>query len=178
VSLSTTYWPICWPSPELVTLTVRTGESWLDLPVRPPGDADAVLREFDPVASGPGTPVIHHPAPDPVPRAVRRELLSGRITVDFPRWTYKTEMPDIGQTVTSSGYARFHIVDGDPLSAVSECGYEVTIARKDAVMGHRSTGSLSCDATHFIVRTRLAITENGVEIFARDWDERIVRDMV
>ncbi len=35
VSLSTTYWPICWPSPELATLTVQMGETWLDLPVRP-----------------------------------------------------------------------------------------------------------------------------------------------
>ncbi len=178
VALSTTYWPILWPSPELATLSVHTGESWLDLPVRPPDPADADLRAFAAPASGPGTPVIHHPAPDPVPRALRHDLISGRISVDFPRWTYRTEMPDIGQTVTSSGYARFHIVEGDPLSAVCDCGYEVTIQRKDAVVGHRSTGSLSCDATHFIVRTHLGITENGKEIFARDWDERIARDMV
>ena len=87
-------------------------------------------------------------------------------------------MTDIGQTVSSSGYARFHITEGDPLSAVSECGYEVTIERKDATVGHRSSGSLSCDATHFVVKTRLQITENGKEIHARQWEERIARDLV
>jgi uncharacterized protein len=178
VALSTTYWPICWPSPELATLTVSLGESWLELPVRPPRSEDADLRPFDLPESGPETPVIHHPAPDPTPRRVTRDLLSGRMQVDFPRWTYRTELVDIGQTMTSSGYARFHVVDGDPLSAVSECGYEVTIARKDAVVGHHSTGSLACDATHFIVKTALRVTENGETIFAREWDERIPRDMV
>ncbi len=36
VSLSTTYWPIAWPSPDLATLTVTLGTSHLTLPVRPP----------------------------------------------------------------------------------------------------------------------------------------------
>ena len=35
VSISTTYWPIAWPSPELATLTVHLGDSVLSLPVRP-----------------------------------------------------------------------------------------------------------------------------------------------
>jgi uncharacterized protein len=48
VSLSTTYWPICWPSPDLATLILHTGDTWLDLPVRPKNHADATLRAFDP----------------------------------------------------------------------------------------------------------------------------------
>ena len=32
---STTYWPMVWPSPEPVTVTVHAGSSTLDLPVRP-----------------------------------------------------------------------------------------------------------------------------------------------
>ena len=34
VSISTTYWPLMWPAPEPVTLTVYTGKSALHLPVR------------------------------------------------------------------------------------------------------------------------------------------------
>ena len=178
VSLSTTYWPICWPSPDLATLTLMTGETWLDLPIRPENPADANLRAFDPPASGPKTPEIDLPIPDSSRRTVHRDLLSGRMSVNFPRWTYATEMPDIGQTVTSSGYARFHITDGDPLSATSECGYSVVIKRKDTTVGHRSEGTLTCDATHFRVTTHLTVTENGEPVFERHWDERIARDLV
>ena len=46
VSISTTYWPLCWPSPEIVTLTLFAGASSIDLPVRPPRDEDAGLAEL------------------------------------------------------------------------------------------------------------------------------------
>ncbi|MGZ9811386.1 CocE/NonD family hydrolase [Pseudoroseicyclus sp. H15] len=178
VSLSTTYWPICWPSPELATLSVVTGDSWLDLPVRPPSEADATLREFDPPEMAEDTPAISHPAEPTVRRSVRRDLMTGETIVDFPRWTYSTEMPDIGQTVTSDAFARYIITDGDPLSAVTETECNVEIRREDTTCGHHSTGRLSCDATHFRVEMRLAVTENGDVLFERQWDERIPRDHV
>ena len=34
VAISTAYWPLAWPPPEPVTLTVFTGASTLELPVR------------------------------------------------------------------------------------------------------------------------------------------------
>ncbi|NDV00199.1 CocE/NonD family hydrolase [Pseudoroseicyclus tamaricis] len=178
VSLSTTYWPICWPSPELATLSVETGASWLDLPVRPPVAADAALREFDPPEMAELTPSISHPAEPTVRRTVHRDLLSGEMVVDFPRWTYATEMPDIGQTVTSDAFARYRVTDGDPLSAVTETECNVEIARHDTTCAHHSTGRLSCDATHFRVEVSLRVTENGEKVFERHWDERIPRDHV
>jgi len=39
--------------------------------------------------------------------------------VDFPRWTYRKEMPVIRQIHTSGGSAVYEITDGDPLSAFS-----------------------------------------------------------
>ena len=47
LAISTAYWPIVWPSPELVTLTVAAGVSSLELPVRPPRSEDAGLRPFE-----------------------------------------------------------------------------------------------------------------------------------
>ncbi|MCW3783433.1 CocE/NonD family hydrolase [Defluviimonas salinarum] len=178
VSLSTTYWPICWPSPELATLTVRTGETWLDLPVRPTDPADAALRSFAQPEMAAPTPSVDLNAGSAARRSVTRDLLSGEMVVDFPRWTYAREMPDIGQTVTSDAFARYRIADGDPLSASCETGANVVIQRKDGAFGHHSTGRLTCDATHFRVETSLRITENGATLFERQWDERIPRDHV
>ncbi|MCY1157420.1 MAG: peptidase [Citricoccus sp.] len=46
LSVSTSYWPLAWPSPEAATVTLTTGSSQLLLPVRPPRDEDAQLRAF------------------------------------------------------------------------------------------------------------------------------------
>lgn len=178
VSLSTTYWPIAWPSPELATLSIAMGESWLELPVRPENPNDAGLRAFDPPVSAPGAPVTHHPMEAKHRRTITRDLLSGLMTVDFPRWTYSSEMHDIGQTHNSTGFVRYEITDGDPLSARMTTDNQVEIKRPDTTIGHHSWGSLSCDATHFIVTMDIALTENGTEVFSRSWHERIPRDMV
>ncbi|MCB2135505.1 MAG: CocE/NonD family hydrolase [Rhodobacteraceae bacterium] len=178
VSLSTTYFPIAWPSPELATLTLACGKCWLDLPVRPENPADADLRAFDPPVSAPPAPAIKHPVPEGHPRRVTRDLLSGRMAVDFPRWTYETEMTDIAQTHRCEGFVRHEVIDGDPLSASMSTEYKIEIRRPDAVITHHSWGSMACDATNFIIKMNIVLTEDGKEVFARHWHERIPRDMV
>lgn len=178
VSISTTYWPVAWPSPELATVTVFCGETALNLPVRPPNPDDPKLRAFDPPEMAPLPPVTRHPVEQTHPRRVMRDLLSGRMTVDFPRWTYSKHMHDIGQTQRSSAFARYEITDGDPLSATLITEYDVEMVRPDATISHRSTGRLTCNATHFIIEMDLRIGENGETVFERHWHENIARDMV
>ncbi len=175
VSISTTYWPVAWPSPELATMTLQCGKSWLELPVRPAREGDDSLRTFEPAEGAETTPHRYLPVSEH-PRRITRDLLSGRMTVDFGRWTEKKEMPDIGQTWTSRGLVRHEIVNGDPLSARTVTDYHVEVARADTVIEHHSVGTLSCDATHFRVEMDLLIRERGQEVFRRRWDERIERD--
>jgi uncharacterized protein len=178
VALSTTYWPIAWPSPELATLTITCGESLLTLPVRPPRKEDASLRSFDEPEAAAQTPCILHEIEPGTVRRVTRDLLSGKMIVDFPRWTYKKEMQDIGQIQTSKAVVRYEIMDGNPLSANCITDYFVEMQRKDATITHHSTGRLTCDAAHFIVDMTLEVGENGTRIFKREWHERIPRDHV
>lgn len=179
VSISTAYWPIAWPSPELATVTVHKGVSALVLPIRPPRPEDATLRPF-PRAEQADSDPQHDLAIDPslpvIRRSIHRDLLTGESVVDFPRWTYATEMPAIGQTHRGTGLVRYRITDGDPLSATCETRYSVEITRADSTIRHESEGSLTCDATDFIINMCLRITENGTEVFFREWKERIARD--
>ena len=46
LAVSTCYWPIAWPAPPAVTVSLFTGNSFVDLPVRPPDPSDAALRRF------------------------------------------------------------------------------------------------------------------------------------
>ncbi len=178
VSISTTYWPIAWPSPELATLTVHTGESRLELPVRPPRKEDEAMRVFDPPEAAPQTPYISHDLENTLTRRVTRELLTGKMTVDFPRWTFRKDMRDIGVVCTSTALARYEITDGDPSSATLSTDYMVELARPDTTIRHHSTGRLTCDHAHFIVEMSLDVSENGTSVFKRQWHERIARDMV
>ena len=162
----------------LATLTVALGRSHLTLPVRPPRPEDASLRPFGPPESAPQTPAIWHKAAEKLPRRVTRDLLTGRMTVDFPRWTYALEMPDIATTTTSKGYARFEITDGDPLSAETTCEYHVTLNRPEVEAGHHSHTRMTCDASHFHLETALQVTENGTEIFQRTWTRSFPRDFI
>ena len=70
---------------------------------------------------------------------VRRDLLSGRMVVDFPRWTGVTEMPDIATTFRSEGLSRYEITDGDPLSAVTTTRFRIRIERPGTSAEHQIT---------------------------------------
>ncbi len=76
LALGTSYWPVLWPDPEPVTLTVRTGASRLVLPVRPQDPRDGALRAFAPPESGAATPItVLEPAV--VRRKLKRDGLTG-----------------------------------------------------------------------------------------------------
>ncbi len=178
VSLSTTYFPIAWPSPELATLTVHLGHSGLILPIRPPRAADADLPAFGPARSAPQTPHMYHTVEDAPLRRVAHDMLTGKMTVDFPRWTYAKTMPDIGQTQSSKGFVRHEVIDGDPTSAAMITDYQVTMQFPDVTIHHHSTGRMSCSATHFRVQMQVVLRQGDEVVFERAWDEEIARDMV
>jgi len=178
VSISTVYWPIAWPSPELATVTVFGGRTSLRLPVRRPNPADAQLPEFGAPEEAEDTPVRKLDAAPLCRRTVSRDLLTGKITVYFPRWTSHTELSDIGQTVDAQGLCRYTIVEGDPLSSTIETDYRVSLKRRDTAVTHHSIGRMTCDATHFRVEVTLDIYEKDKKIFTRNWDQRIKRDFM
>ncbi|MFM7446247.1 MAG: hypothetical protein ACKO2N_20525, partial [Tabrizicola sp.] len=152
------------------------GATHLILPVRLPKAEDADLRPFDPPEMAPQSPAIHHPVAPAHPRRVMRDLLSGRITVDFPRWCYDVEYPDIGIRQASDGHARYLITEGDPLSAAMETAYRVVQTRADGVFTHESRSRMSCDEKSFHVWAETVIRENGDEIARKEWSEVIPRD--
>ena len=176
LSLSSTYWPIAWPSPELATLAIDLGNTSLVLSTRPPRPEDAALRAFDPPEMAAECAVVDHPVSATHPRRVTRDLLSGQITVDFPRWCYDHEYPDIGIRQASEGHARYQITDGDPLSAAMETTYRVVQTRADGVFTHKSRSRMTCDERSFHFQAETVILEDGQEIARREWVEDIPRD--
>ncbi|WP_428483192.1 CocE/NonD family hydrolase [Rhodopila sp.] len=151
VALSTTYWPIIWPSPEAATVTVHGG--MLDLPVRPPDVVDNLLPPL--------------PEPETAPAEPTTLLRPGVTRIDR-----------IGLELGGEGSFKFHIEADDPLSAVAEMRQVQTIAREAWRTRIETSTRLSCTRDTFVLRATMQAWEADVEVCCRSWDYSIPRDLV
>jgi len=150
LALSTTYWPIMWPAPEIATVTVFGGT--LDLPVRPPNPADARLSSL---------PEPETAAPEPT-------------TVLRPR---VVRIDRIGLELGTEGSFAFQIEEDDPLTAVAEMRQMQTISRGEWRTRIETQIRLSCTRAAFVLRATLRAWDGDVEICHREWDHDVPRDL-
>jgi putative CocE/NonD family hydrolase len=148
LALSTTYWPMIWPSPETASLTLFGGS--LELPVRPRRSRDA-LREF--------------PAPETAPPENITRPRPGVERIDR-----------LGLELGSEGTSICHIDDGDPLSASADLHRIDRIARDAWKIAIETRLRLSCTRESFLLRASLRAREGGTEVCHRTWDLSIPRD--
>jgi putative CocE/NonD family hydrolase len=156
VAVSPTYWPVAWPSPEIVTLSVSLGSSsHLDLPVRPPSELDAGLPPFaEPEHAAPLA------ATDQSTRSRRivRELATGEWRCELDK-AERTTVHASGVEFGERGSERTTIIEGDPLSARVDCAYRHEIQRGEWRVASETRTSLSATATAFVVETGLKVFE-------------------
>ena len=150
LALSTTYWPMIWPSPEKATVTIFGGT--FDLPVRQPGSG-ATLPPFD----GPETA-----APEP-----STTIRPGVVRLDR-----------IGLELGTEGKFKADIEEDDPLSAVVEMQRAETISRGAWKVRIETTMRLSCTHDAFVLRASMRAWEGAAEVCHREWDHTIPRDLV
>ena len=178
LSLSPCYWPLAWPSPQPVTLTVSHGpETALVLPERPLDADDGSMRAPDPApAHAAADPVEHLHEGSGGGRTITRVLAAGRTDLVFD-WDCGglSRMPN-GMLYEDTSVATYSICDDDPLSARVEVVTTILSGRGDWRVGGISTGVMTCTADEFVVVSRLEIDEDGGRIFEREWTHRFPRD--
>jgi putative CocE/NonD family hydrolase len=149
VALSTTYWPMIWPSPQAATVTVFGGT--LDLPQRPPNAADALLLPFgQPETAAPDQPTTIRP---------------GLVRIDR-----------LGLELGSEGRFKYQLEGDDPLAATVEMRQTQTISRNDWRTRIETRMRMSCTANDFILSATLEAWEGDLQVCDRNWDYRIPRD--
>jgi hypothetical protein len=148
VALSTSYWPMIWPSPEEATVTVFGGT--LDLPVRTPTVADALLAPL---------PSPETAAPEPT-TAVRQSV----VRVDR-----------LGLELGTESDFTSHISEDDPHSAVAEMRQSQTIARGEWRILIETQIRMSCTQDAFLLRATMRACEGDAEVCRREWDYSIPR---
>ncbi len=183
IAVSAAYWPIAWPSPAPVTLSVFTGASHVELPVRPPRAEDAALRPFGEPACAP-PPEVTEIAPPRFARTVERDAATGETvcTVLAEGGGFgsagESRLDEIDLVVGHTIVRRYRIDDDEPLSARAEVEQTATLARGAWRVRVETRATLSATATHFELHARLDAFENDRLVGTRRWDRRIARDGV
>lgn len=181
LALSTTYWPIVWPSPEAAVLRLSLANCALELPERPPRAEDAALRGFAAPEGGP-TVESEDLHPGGMQHVVERdpanlEIVSTTwIDVDESGQPALTRIPDIDLDVGHGIVERFRIRDDDPLSAVAEIEHETVRRRRDWEIRIATCMRLRATRDSFHLEAAIDAFENGTRVFTRRWDSHIPRD--
>ncbi len=149
LALSTSYWPMVWPSPEQATVTVHWGT--LDLPARTAGGET--------------------PTPMPLPESAPAEPVSR------PRpGVVRLDRLDI-ETATQWDF-RLDVDTNDPLTAVAEMRKVQTVARGDWSTKVEAAMRMTCTREDFEVTASIRAYDGDKEVCQRDWDVTIPRNLI
>ncbi|MBV8497475.1 MAG: CocE/NonD family hydrolase, partial [Gammaproteobacteria bacterium] len=180
LAIASAYWPLVWPAPYAATLSVRTGESALELPVR--GEDPGPSVSFAPPVHGPRTPMTTL-----APGTVRRFTMQDHVTGES---TYVTE--GIGG-VFGEGVLRFDEVDVElahslkrelqvkddaPLSARYVLTQSYEMGRKGWRTRIDTRAEMHSDRDTFYIRATLTAKLEGELVAEREWDVAVPRDLV
>jgi predicted acyl esterase len=176
VAVSPTYWPMVWPSPERVVLSVFGGA--LRLPVRPPRSEDERLPPFEPPAAAP--PLVYEVLrPMTIERETSRDLARGLSEL---RWTIDygglRRIARSGVEFEVHGPNTLTILEGDPLSAFVRCERIDRFARGEWETRVETVSTMSADRESFHVTNALDAYEGDVRVFAKTWTLTVPRDHV
>ncbi|WP_129841906.1 CocE/NonD family hydrolase [Streptomyces sp. RFCAC02] len=179
LSLSTSYWPLAWPPPEPVLLTVHGGGTGcLTLPVRPTGEPDDVAdRPF-------GEPEGCEPLPTTLLTPgeqrwqVSRDLVDYRSTLEIVKDRGVERFEDHGMEVHRRAWERYDSVADDFCSARGETAWTMAFRRGDWDTRTETRQVLECDGEDFVLHATLDAYEGDHRVFSRTWRETIPRDLL
>ncbi len=183
LGLSTAYWPMIWPSSAPVTLSVRTGKSVLELPLRPPNENDQHLRAFDAPIAAAGT---QH-------KKLRHLDMRRTVEVDLATnemvYTLRSDGGEFGGASLARlneidldlGYTmmkRYRILEDDPLSAQTELSQSTLLRREGWVIRVDCRTRLTATAEAFQFTGDLEAFENDAPAASRQWTVAVPRKLV
>jgi hypothetical protein len=177
LAISTNYWPMVWPAPEPVTLTVHTDGSALELPERPPLAEDAALPSLgEPEAGPPSRRTVLEPGR--WENTIERDLKTGLITVAATRYDGIVRLESNGLEMGRGIEERTSIREGDPLSAVTVMTHQMRLGRGDWRIRMEASSHLSATREAFVLVSDLTAYEGDTKIFERRFERTIPRDGV
>lgn len=177
LSVSTSYWPVVWPPPEAVSLTVHPATSSLVLPVRATTVEDDPAPRFgEPEGAEPlATTRLERGAQD---WRVSRNLveLSGRL--DVVKDLGAVRFDDIDLTVRRAAHEQYRHLARRVNSVQGETQWEVGFSRDEWEARATTRTVLTSTATHFHVYAELDAWDGAERVHSQTWSVEVPRDLV
>ncbi len=177
IAVSTSYWPIVWPSPQPVTLSVFTGHSSLTLPVRPPRPEDRALRRFDAAEAAPALNARTLQPPEESMRVVT-DLETGRVAVERLSDDGVVIQDDIGWAAGARAQRTYSIKPDDPLSARAAISWKQEFRRDGFSVRILTNTRMTAAQDHFEITATLDAYEGETRVVSKEWLCRIPRDHI
>jgi predicted acyl esterase len=178
IALSSTYWPLIWPSPEAVTLSVHTSTSMITLPVRPPRVEDERLAAFGPAF------VPKHPNATLLSSAGRGtkeqewDVASRTLTIRSEGPYHRSRIEETGTEIYGSWREVSTIRDTDPTSPTVEFYRTNGFFRPDWDVRVETRLKVSVTRDVFRIMGEIEAFDEGRSVFSRKWDRPIARRLV
>jgi hypothetical protein len=177
IALSSTYWPLTWPSPERVTLTVYGGTASIALPVRSHRPEDADLAPLPPAeVSPPEARTVLRKGVNF--RRITRDVGSGRTVFLLRDDDGRVRIDSHGLEIGSAREHEFSITDDEPLSARAETRWTKEIGRGDWQTRAVTRTIMTSTKDEFVIKAKLDAFENETRVYSNNWERRIKRDLV
>mgnify|MGYP006404254683 FL=1 len=173
LSLSTNYFPIAWPVPEPVTLTVLTEQSDLMLPLR--SDSGPRMPDFPPPRAGTPLDLVVHTPPRSEWR-VTEDMDTGRMTFEIRDHEGAATIEPQQFFHSAEGSERYSVLPPDPQSAEGEATWIHEMARDGWSVRTETHTRLTCDADFFHIAATLRAWEGDTLEREHEWSVSIARN--
>jgi putative CocE/NonD family hydrolase len=177
VAISTSYWPLVWPSPEPVGIMLYTGKSKLLLPLRRPQQRDVNLRPFGQPEGAPPLRVT----------TIRPEYHNWRVIRDLAADKSKLEVINdagcqyikkIDLTISRKATEWYTFEKDDFNSVEGETLWEREFSRGSWSVKTITRTVLNSSIENFYLRAELDAYEGDKRVYSQNWDYTIPRDLV
>lgn len=174
VSVSTSYWPVVWPPPQPVRMTIHPEGSELLLPVRPRPQEEISPVFGEPEGAEPLTTT--QLVPGEQDWRVSRNLvdLTGRLDVVKGLGTVRFE--DIDLEVSRNAHETYSFTGSDVHSVRGETLWDIGFARGDWSTHATTRTVLTSTATDFHLYAELDAWEGRERVQSQTWSTTIPRD--
>ena len=177
LALSTSFWPIVWPTPEPVIIKFFTGRSTITLPIL---KGKKNIPKFGINERGPEIE-IEIVEPQKVERIITNDTVTGEIICEtvanggFIGPGRKWKIVPIDTVLGHQLIKRFSIIEGDPESAKVEFHQIYEIEKKNLNICIKTNTFFGCTKSRWILKQDLKAYENKKIIYSKTWSKKILR---